>query len=200
MSGGLPDGFPPDFVAALRLLGAAVEEVVQAGHPAPVLVGGAAVELWTSGGYVSGDFDLVTADPAPLEAALIARGFRGEDRKGWIARALYHPDLDIGIEFVSGALFDGLADRNRIVPVRVGEAAVVRVIPPEDVVADRLGQYSSNPVAERRQLALARMVYRLATDVDPAYLLERVRQEMVEPAMTEAALLRLLSDEDADPG
>ena len=197
--GGQPDGFPPDFVAALRLLGAAVEEVVRLGHPAPVLVGGAAVELWTNGAYVSGDFDLVAGDPAPLEASLLARGFRREDRQGRILRGLYHPDFDIGIEFVSGTLFDGRSDRSRIVLVEIGEAAVIRVIPPEDVVADRLGQYSSNPTAEHRQLELARMVFRLAPDCDLAYLLERARQEMVEPRLTEAALLRLLRDADDDP-
>jgi hypothetical protein len=141
----------------------------------------------------------VTSDPAPLEAALIARGFRREDRKGWIARGLYHPEMDIGIEFVSGALFDGLADRNRIVLVRLDAEAAIRVIPPEDAIADRLGQYSSNPAAEGRQRELAAMVFRLASPCDLAYLLRRAREEMVEPHLSEHALLRLLSDEDADP-
>jgi hypothetical protein len=189
------EGFPPDFVAALRLLGAAMEAVARQGHPVPVLVGGAAVELWTIGRYVSGDFDLVVADPAPIEAALIARGFRREDRDGHLLRGLYHPELGIGIEVVSGVLFDGLADRARI---RLVETAGgnIRVIPPEDVIADRLGQYAADRQHGQGQLALARMVFRLAAGCDFAYLLTRVRQEMVEPAMTDAQLLELLSDGD----
>jgi hypothetical protein len=85
----LPDGFTPEFVEALRLLGSAMEEVTAAGQQCPVLVGGAALELWTTGRYVSGDFDLVGVDPRPMEEALIKRGFRREDRRGHLSRSLH---------------------------------------------------------------------------------------------------------------
>ena len=93
-------GYPDDFLAALRLLGMAMEEVAAAGQQRPVLVGGAALELWTAGQYVSRDLDLVAVDPAPIEAALIARGFRREDRRGHLLRGLHHPELGIGVECV----------------------------------------------------------------------------------------------------
>ena len=60
----LPEGFTPEFVDALRLIGSAMEEVRAADLQCPVLVGGATLQLWTTGQYVSGDFDLVGVDPS----------------------------------------------------------------------------------------------------------------------------------------
>jgi len=114
-------GFPPDFVEALKILASASQEVAALGLPGAILVGGAAVEIWTNGRYVSGDFDLVTSDSEPLERALIARGFRREDRSGRLLRGLYHPTLGIGIEFVSGPLFDGRSDCNRLWSFDLGD-------------------------------------------------------------------------------
>jgi hypothetical protein len=159
-------GYPEDFLAALRLLGMAMEEVAAAGHQRPVLVGGAALELWTAGQYVSHDLDLVVVDPAPIEVALIARGFRREDRRGHLLRGLYHPELEIGVECVSGALFDGRADRRFLRMIRIDEGSVVQVIPVEDVIADRLGQYCSNRKASADLLRQAVLAYRLAADLD----------------------------------
>ncbi len=48
-----------EFVEALVLLADAFERVVASGHARPVLVGGAAVEFYTGGAVVSGDFDVV---------------------------------------------------------------------------------------------------------------------------------------------
>jgi hypothetical protein len=53
--------YRPEIVEALNLLAAAFNDVVAAGYARPVLVGGAAVEFYTGGAVVSGDFDVVTA-------------------------------------------------------------------------------------------------------------------------------------------
>lgn len=95
----VPTGYRPEFVTALQLFGEASETVAAAGHPRPTLVGGAALELWTTGAYTTGDFDLLTAETEPMETALLARGFRREARPGHVLRGLYHPDLDIAVEF-----------------------------------------------------------------------------------------------------
>lgn len=171
------DGFLPEFVAALMLLAEAEEEVAANAHPRPILVGGAAVELWTTGRYLSGDLDLLAPDTIAIEAALLARGFRREDRDGWLRGGLYHPELCIGVEFVSGQLFDGRADSARLVLLEVAPGMRVLVIPPEDVIADRLGQFAANPAASIDQLRIARMMLRLAPISDKDYLLRRVQDE-----------------------
>jgi hypothetical protein len=174
------DGFTPEFVEALRLIGSAMAELRAANLQCPVLVGGAALQLWTTGRYVSGDFDLVGVDPAPMEAALIARGFRREDRPGHLLRGLYHPSLDIGVEFVSGQLFDGHADRDRLRLVAIAPDSQVLVIPVEDVIADRLGQFVSHPRASRALLRQAVLAWSLATEIDRPYLDQRIRAETLE--------------------
>jgi hypothetical protein len=189
-----PGGFPQKFLAALGLIAEAAEAFARAGQGRPVLVGGAAVELWTTGRYLSGDFDLVAADPAPIESALIERGFRREDRRGHIVRGLYHPALGMGVEIVSGQLLDGRADRTRLVLVNLGDDKRVLVIPPEDVIADRLGQQEAASRSDRRQLALARLVYAIADEIDEPYLLRRVREE-TGSAISAEQLKELLADD-----
>ncbi len=98
----------------------------------------------------------------------------------------------MGVEFVSGQLFDGQADRARLVQVDVGDGSRIIVIPPEDVIADRLGQHAAAPATDRTQLALARMVYSLAERLDETYLLHRVQNE-TGSAMSAEEMRELLS-------
>jgi hypothetical protein len=194
----LPDGFTPEFVEALRLIGSAMEEVRAAGGQCPVLVGGAALQLWTTGRYVSGDFDLVGVDPTPMESALVARGFRREDRPGHLMRGLYHPELSLGVEFVSGRLFDGHADLERLRLVSVGPGSRVLVIPVEDVIADRLGQYAANPAGGRALLRQAVLAWSLAGEADRPYLDERIKTETIG-TLDLARFEELAAHEDDQP-
>ncbi|MBM3538493.1 MAG: hypothetical protein FJX55_11735, partial [Alphaproteobacteria bacterium] len=88
------------------------------GATRPILVGGAAVELYTSGAVTSGDFDLVTADDEKLASALEAAGFQ---RHAGDPRQLAHPELQMAVEFVSGPLMDGRADLTRLYVFQVGD-------------------------------------------------------------------------------
>ena len=194
----LPEGFTPEFVEALRLIGSAMEDLRAAGLQCPVLVGGAALQLWTTGRYVSGDFDLVGVDPTPMESALIARGFRREDRPGHLLRGLYHPELDLGVEFVSGRLFDGNADLERLRLVTIDPGSRVLVIPVEDVIADRLGQYVSNPAGSRDLLRQAVLAWSLADEIDRAYLDARIRTETLD-TLDLARFEELMAREDDQP-
>jgi hypothetical protein len=114
--------YRPEFVAALALLAEAFDEVVAVGYDRPIIVGGAAVEFYTGGAVVSGDFDVLTAAQAELESALIRRGFVRPNAPGMLLRGLYHPELAVGFEVVSGHLFDGAAERTRtrVVPIKAG--------------------------------------------------------------------------------
>jgi hypothetical protein len=64
----------------------------------PVLVGGAAVELFTVGAYTTGDIDLVGAVTSSVRAALEVAGFERHGRH-WI-----HEQAQVFIEFPGSAL------------------------------------------------------------------------------------------------
>jgi hypothetical protein len=104
--------FRPEFIQALTLLARASDDVVAQGYTRPVLVGGAAVEFHTGSAVTSGDFDFVSPSQTAFEEALISYGFRREDRRHHLLRGLYHPDFGLGVEVVSGSLFDGAAMPN----------------------------------------------------------------------------------------
>jgi hypothetical protein len=96
----------------------------------PVLVGGAAVELYTGGAYVTGDLDLVGFVPREVAATLRESGFTSKGRH-WL-----HEAWQVFVEFPGEALRDG----ERRARLRVGEHEVV-VVSIEDAIADRLAAW-----------------------------------------------------------
>ncbi len=104
----------PEFKAALALLASATERLVAKGFPAPILVGGAAVELYTGGAVTSGDFDFVSPWRDEFFAELKAVGFEHPKTVGWLERSLLHPRLDLAVQVVSRPLMDGNADPDRV--------------------------------------------------------------------------------------
>ena len=104
----------PQFTEALILLARAVERMEAKGSSPPVLVGGAAVELYTGGAITSGDFDFVSSWQQEFLAELKVLGFERPARPGWLQWAVAHPDFDFGVQVVSGRLMDGKADPKRI--------------------------------------------------------------------------------------
>jgi hypothetical protein len=159
----------------------AFNDVVAAGYKRPVIVGGAAVEFYSGGAIVSGDFDIVTDVQQELERALIAKGFIRPSGIGTLVRGLHHPALALGMEVVSGALFDGAADDSRIVlvPMGDGEIAFPSV---EDLIADRMGQFNSPTRHDEQMLGQAVVLYRIAREglvarLDEVYLDRRIRDE-----------------------
>jgi hypothetical protein len=165
-----------EFIAALRLVADAVEEVASQGLSRPVLVGGAAVEFYSGGAFVSGDLDFVTEWQPEFEAALMKRGFVKDSRPGALTRGVIHPNLDVGVEVVGSSLLDGAADEARILLVHLG-AADLPVIAVEDIIADRLGQYDSGSGGHAEMLAQAIWVFRMAQQLDATYLDRRIREE-----------------------
>ncbi len=57
----------PEFVAGLELLARISTEMARRGFGRPVLVGGAAVEIYSGGIVATGDFDIVVARDDVLE-------------------------------------------------------------------------------------------------------------------------------------
>jgi len=110
---------------------AALTEWVQSLYDSdpPVLVGGAAAELYSGGAYTTGNIDLVGSVPVRVEERLGGAGFTREGRY-WI-----HPD-GLFIEFPGSHL-----DHHEQVRELQAEGSTVLVVSPEDLIADRLAHW-----------------------------------------------------------
>jgi len=167
--------YRPEFEAALAVLARVGERMKAEGCLLPVLVGGAAVELYCGNAIATGDFDLSTGRQDVFEEALRAEGFIRPSGPGMATRGWIHPELKLGFEAVSDRLLDGNADRDRIRLIRVGDAGVIAVISVEDMIADRMGQYASGTA--RDMLGQAKALFLLYPDADRAYMERRIREE-----------------------
>jgi hypothetical protein len=172
---GVNSPYRPEFEAALRLFARVSEAMVIRGLPRPVLVGGAAVELYSASAIVTGDFDICTPRQDAFEEEMQRVGFVRPSGPGVATRGWVHPELKLGFEVVTDRLLDGMADSNRVRLFTLppdGDAAVMSV---EDMIADRVGQYASGTA--REMLGQAKALFRLYSDADLEYLEERIRYE-----------------------
>lgn len=96
----------------------------------PVLVGGAAVELFTLGAYTTGDVDLVGSVTPSAARLLKESGFERHGRH-WI-----HEPAQMFVEFPGSALDPD--ERTSEIEVAGHE---VRIISAEDLLIDRLGSW-----------------------------------------------------------
>ena len=165
----------PAFEAALRLLARASEDMKRRGCETPVLVGGGAVELYSNSAIVTGDFDLVTGRQTLFEEVLQQHGFIRPSGAGKATRGWVHPDLALGFEVVSSTLLDGKAERDRVRLIDLAPDGEIAVLAVEDMIADRMGQYSSGTA--REMLEQARSLFKLHADADLNYMEKRIRQE-----------------------
>lgn len=166
-----------DFVSVLKVLSLAFDLVESEGHSRPIIVGGAAVELYTQGAIVSGDIDVVTPWQEALETALERVGFERSVGFGAFARGFQHKDLGFGVEVVGRKLMDGNADQDRVLIVDLAEHSNVGFIAVEDLIADRMGQYDAPPNMREDMLQQAAELLKLAENVDKAYLDRRIVEE-----------------------
>lgn len=165
----------PELLRALALLARLNEAMRARGLPRPILVGGAAAEYFSGSTLMTGDLDLTSPVQAELEEELVRLGFvrpAGVGHTlGWL-----HPDLRLGFEVVGSTPLDGSVDRRRLLLISglVPDAAFA-IVPIEDLIADRMGQYASGTAPE--MLRQAHTLFRLHPDLDLAYLDERIRHE-----------------------
>ena len=120
--------YRPEFGAALRAFARVSERLVRLGLSAPVLVGGAAVELYSSSSVATGDLDISTPWQTEFEAALQAERFVRPSGPGQATRGWVHPDLGLGFEVVSDTLLDGKADCDRLRLIDFGDDGKIAVI------------------------------------------------------------------------
>jgi len=167
--------YRPEFEEALKLFARVSEAVDMAGFQRPVLVGGAAAELYSGSAIATGDFDVVTARRDILEQALVEHGFTKPSGPGILTRGWVHPELRLGFEVVGSQLLDGHADRDKVQLIDAGEGARFAVIAVEDLIADRMGQYHSGTAPE--MLDQAKTLFSLYEDADVNYMDRRIREE-----------------------
>lgn len=108
----------------------------------PVLVGGAAVELYSQGAVNTGDFDLVSTQQPTFETIMMKHGFVRPSGPGKATRGWIDPDLKLGFEVVGSRLLDALADTSLLQMIEIQTHGTVAVIAVEDLIADRMGQYA----------------------------------------------------------
>lgn len=168
----------PEFEAALFKMAEVSSAMDAQGHNPPILVGGAAVELYTLGAVSTGDFDVVTAQQNAFEAELERHGFVRPQGANLSLRGWIHPDLNFGFEVVGSRLLDGLAAVDLVRIIEVDGHGSVAVISIEDLIADRMGQYASGSADE--MLGQAKALFTLSQDLDTQYMEWRIREETAQ--------------------
>tara|TARA_B000000441_G_scaffold18047_1_gene10642 strand:+ start:435 stop:989 length:555 start_codon:yes stop_codon:yes gene_type:complete len=168
----------PQFEDALKMLAQISAAMDERGYTPPVLVGGGAVELYTQGMVNTGDFDLVATQQEVLEAIMAQHGFVRPKGAGISLRGWIHPDLKLGFEVVGSRLLDGLADYDHLQIVEISDNGAVAVISIEDLIADRMGQYSSGSADE--MLGQAKAMFTLSKELDRDYMDRRIREETAQ--------------------
>jgi len=169
---------PEDFLLVLQRLADAFEALRRSTGESAVLVGGAAVELYTGGAYSTGDFDVHVSDAEAFRSILEAAGFIREDQIGYLRHFWYLPDVArYGVQIVSGELFDGRCERGRLRFLATGSGSSFALAPVEDLIADRLGQHAVASPTDDSMLLQARLLLSLAEEIDQAYLRKRVQDE-----------------------
>lgn len=126
----------------------------------PVLVGGAAVELYTKGAYTTGDLDFVGQVPKKVARLLEEVGFHKEGRH-WI-----HERGEIFIE-LPGASLDPL-DRTVVIEI---SGSKVLTSSPEGLIVDRLASWQ---------------FWKVEADAANAFLIWKAREKELDRRLLES--------------
>ena len=111
-------------------IAAIIAEALRSIGQDPVLVGGAAVEFYTEGGYATADIDMLAPGGSELSQLLKNLGFekRGKD--------YLNEELEIYIEFPGDFLEEG--KKSNLLTI---DGIPLRIISAEDLIVDRLCAY-----------------------------------------------------------
>lgn len=153
----------------LVALGLLADRLREAGLE-PILVGGAAVEFYTSGGYTTKDVDLALPHGPETDAAFAELGFVKEGRY-W-----YREDLDLLFEAPAPAGLPGETAPRTKVEI---EGLTIVVLGIEDLVIDRIRAWIHGTSQEDGRWA-RRLALLYADRLDWAYLKEKTRAVAAE--------------------
>lgn len=141
----------------------------------PIVVGGNAVEFYTTGGYATGDIDIV-APSAPVDEVLTKWGFKKEGRH-WFSE-----ELEIAIEAPSSSLGEG-EDYKKILEIEI-DGLTVYMIGIEDLIVDRLNAYVHWKSTDDKFWAKELIVIHYA-EIDWKYLRKRAVDEKSKKGLDE---------------
>jgi hypothetical protein len=137
----------------------------------PILVGGAAMELYAEGAYITADLDFVGIVPPPIASDLRKAEF------GRLGRHWLHDEASVSIIFHSHNLRSG----ERTVEQRFGEYGVL-IISPEDLLVDRLASWRHRESPTHGVQAYL-LYHTMHGPMDVEHLRKRAVAEDVEPAL-----------------
>jgi hypothetical protein len=142
----------------------------------PIIVGGQAVEFYTSGGYATMDIDMLCgASIAEIDQVLKPLGFRKEG-KYWTIE-----NTDIAIEVPSGPL---AGSWDKIAEVQIDKELSAYIIGIEDIIIDRLNRYKYWKEYSDKEWIIGMMIINY-TEIDWDYVYEKSKQERTTEELIE---------------
>lgn len=157
------------------------------GRDSVIVVGGSAIEILTSGGYVSGDVDLIVSSPDRAVQVLQGWGFSKGGRL-WMQK-----EWELYVDLV-GRDYTGSRDRTREVQTPFG---TVRIAAVEDCLVKRLASAKHWRIpSDLDHAELLMREYR--GSIDWAYLRGQARYYVVEDVLNE--LERLVGEKGEKEG
>jgi len=111
------------------LLAAVLTDAFQPAGYKPILVGGAAVEVYTRAAYMTADLDFVAPSGSATRLVMETLGFKRE------GRVWYEAELGIVVEFPSSTLAPARATEIEV------DGVTVAIIEVEDLIVDRLAAW-----------------------------------------------------------
>jgi len=166
-------------IAFLGVLGRFLEGE---GHSLPVVVGGAAVEIYTRGTYMSHDIDIKSDMGATLRI-LGDMGFVSEGRS-----LMYSEEFDLLVDWQGASLEEGKEAQERTLVVTSSDGTpMLRLINIVDLVIDRLEAYKFGKDADSRSWAkvLLALAKRGGLPLNEALLRERAERVDVADVLEE---------------
>jgi len=138
----------------------------------PVIVGGQAVEFYTSGGYATMDIDMICAKSiSDINAILEPLGFE-KSGKYWV---IEDNNISIVIEVPSGPL---AGDKNKLTKVEVDEDLAAYFIGIEDIIIDRLNRYKHWKVYSDKEWIIGMIILNY-DEIEWDYIYEKAKKERV---------------------
>lgn len=160
---------PSEFKRKLLLVGYIAKRLAERGVETYV-VGGEAVEVYTSGQFVTGDVDLVVSDRSKAEELLESLGFTKTSRV-WV-----NEGLNITVDLV-GTLLSGSVDKTRTLKLA---GYTLKLVGIEDLIVERLYAYKFWKTAPQTDLEQALTLLANFTEkIDMGYLNRRASDQQV---------------------